>query len=164
MALPLYLILRPNGNNNTNWNLNDYTLIDDIVTQPVAPTTGSDYAYPNKNDDSESQEWTLEDCPTHISSVTSVIVWVYGKSTEADPTMDVNINVNSSWQTAQTITFTSSYAWYSKTFTGTWTEANMNGMLVRLTTKSIVNNLTWEIDALYCYVTGSWTNVQPTFT
>lgn len=148
------LTLRPNGNNSIGWTGASYVNIDDAVSQPTAGD-GS-IIKPAKANDNSDCDFDLDDCGSTIYNITSVVVWVYGYSTEADKTMEVNLNI-SGWQTEQTITFTGSYSWYSKTFTpasGTWTQAQMDAMLVRISSNTVANDNTWWIDTIYCYVTG----------
>ncbi len=122
----------PNGDAGLEWDVNPggthYTTIDDGTRQPNTPTTG-DYIWTTT-----STKIDTFDMSTFggVSTVTQVKVWAYGKTVNISDDVTASIYVGGSWQTAQDLAFTASDSWKSVTFTGTWTQTDLDNLQVKL--------------------------------
>lgn len=127
-----------------------YTTLDDGTRQPAVPNTTdyiTDMGPPSRNDDFNVDMSTLA-----ADSVNSVKLWAYAKN-EAPVPLNVNIYIAGAWQTADTSnTLTSSYAWYSATWTGTWTQADLDALRIRVM-KTGGGTITETVAAIYAEVT-----------
>lgn len=70
--------LRPSSNITAGWSVNGYTLINETVTQPTAPSTsGGTYLYANKHDDGEEDQYGFT-APATSGTMSNATLWVYG--------------------------------------------------------------------------------------
>lgn len=155
MSGTIIQISRPIANVNTLWNSNSYASIDDVVLQPNAGDGVKCNA--NSTDDNEAQAWYMSRIKGDFSFIDGVMVWVnaYKVGTAGNPT--VNINIGGVNQTAQSMALTTSAAWYSFGFTGTWNLGDWNyppsGSQVIITSGSISGDVYVDVvyAEVYCY-------------
>ena len=123
----------PNGDDSIQWNpnSNNYQQIDDGVRQPSDPGTVTGV---EDNGDGTIDIYNMTTIAS-VTSVSQVVIWVYGKVDGADvDTTDIDINMGG-WEGAQTIPFShgAAPAWQSVTFNGTWSQADLDGLQVKAT-------------------------------
>lgn len=144
----------PNGDVTTQWEVTPagthFSTIDDGVRQPTEPGY-LDYIEAHIIDVIDTFDMT----PLTVTSVSNITVWSFGRS-EA-PASGVkctcSINTGSGWADDVDFSFTTSYTWKSVSFDGTWTQAELNALQVRLTKLgSLVAGGIWVI-CMYALVT-----------
>jgi len=147
-------IVRPNANNNELWSGHDYINIDEVVVQPNAG--GGDVISADKYDDMERQQYDMQTL-SGVESVTQIVLWVYasGIPLESYKYLRLNIAPGGVWQTEQSKALTTSMAWYSATFNGTWTQADLDSLLIGLTTDTMGTNDNTAVDVAYCEIYGT---------
>ena len=151
--------IRSNGNNNTLWYDYDYTKIDDNVVQPnagdgLAASALNSEEDPVWNDNGVRQQWDMSSLT--VASFSSITLWVRAKGSLGTETLDLDVNIGGSWQGASQKSLTPSnvYGWYSVTYNGTWTQEQLNGLIVGLTPNNIsAIGATVDVDVVYCDVT-----------
>tara|TARA_R110002020_G_scaffold15033_1_gene53049 strand:- start:478 stop:1011 length:534 start_codon:yes stop_codon:yes gene_type:complete len=148
--------IRPNGNANTLWADNAYTKIDDVVTDP---SSSGDSTYAMADDDNESAEQTWDfGALSTVSSVASVEVFVRHKDDgiTGDPDAAVNVKVGGSWQTGQNISYSGTYSWVSKTWSGSWTASDFDDFEVGITApNNISRGREYHVAVVYAIATES---------
>jgi len=147
----------PNGDVQKEWNSacpNHYECIDGGVRQPAAPT--SDNINAVDGDENDIDRFYLTSLPD-VQEVTSVKIWIYGNNTTGEHCLvDLQMGSLEPWEGYQTVNMDSGYAWFSKTFNGSWTQTNLDQCQVRFKADSAYGKFdtTW-IRAFYCEVTYS---------
>ena len=146
--------IRPNGNANTLWADNAYTRIDDVVNSPSNSGDGT-YAVAEEDDESVEQQWDFEALST-LPSASSVEVFVRHRDDGISvTTSDVNVKIGGAWQTGQTISYTSSFSWVSKTWSGSWSASDFDDFAVGITAPNdIRRNREYHVAVVYAVVTG----------
>jgi len=139
--------LDPNGNSTSVWVSNAYTSIDDAVREPNDPGTATSI-YANKSDDSEEQTYTMSNTVETYGAVTQIVIWVNGMIVAGTPEITCRISVGGSWETAQNMGLTTSQAWHSYTFNGSWSAANVDALLVSFITPNMPGSL--DLVTIYC--------------
>ena len=118
-----------------------YATIDDGTRQPAVPNL-DDYIEINSGagQDNFADTFYMETL-TGVDSVSSIKIWVYGKTGPADDEVhaDISLDDGSTWVGSGEIIpeSTSSAAWFSKTFNGTWTQAQLNTLHTKLIYKFV---------------------------
>jgi len=123
-----------------------FSCIDDGTRQPSVPDTADNIqaGTPNISDIFDMSSIA------GAASVSSIVVWVYG-SRVMDGDVGAAIYVGGGWEAVQYFGVTSA-GWYSVTFNGAWTQADLDALQVKI----INDGYPWpieEIDAMYCAVT-----------
>ena len=124
-----------------------YTTIDDGTRQPSVPNI-SDYVARSGVAAGDIYDLTSI---SSVSSVSQITIWAYGSVTGAGG-INTSIYVGGAWQADQLLNLTSSNSWLSLTFTGTWTQADLDALQVRIALPP-QNGPTRYIYALYGVVT-----------
>jgi len=137
---PLIAYLDPNGDGTPlQWTPvpsgTHYTTIDDGVRQPDTPDI-TDYITLNVNG---VDTYNMSSIPS-ISSVSSITIWAYGLVPGAPGFIYGNIYIGGAWQSAQSFNFSTSGSWQSITFTGTWTQADLDALQVQIGCGGIIGS------------------------
>ena len=106
-----------------------YTKVDDGIRQPTQPGTATKIACDES--DGAVDTFAMETIPD-VAEVTQVKVWVNGKHAGGGSDASVNIYIGG-WKTAGDLGFTGSQSWKSRIFNGSWTQAQLDGLRVKLT-------------------------------
>jgi Tfp pilus assembly protein PilV len=145
--------------------LNGWSLIDDTVRYPTAPSTGTDRVYTSTNGD--YQEAVFPDNTLVYDSTATYRVWIYG-SAGAKRALDVQLSTNDgvSWGTLQSnvIPASTSAGWTGITFT-VGSQTQLNQLRVRLichTTASGGGAGNVEVDEVYVERTLTTTSTTTT--
>jgi hypothetical protein len=147
--------IRPNANGGAVWADYAYTKIDDVVTDPS--TSGdSTYIAAEEDDEGTEQTWNFGALST-VSAVASVQVFVRhrddGITANADAVL--NVKIGGSWQTGQNISYTGTYSWVSKTWSGSWTASDFDDFQVGITAPdNIGRNREYHVAVIYAVVTA----------
>jgi hypothetical protein len=145
----------PNGDGATlQWGITPssptthYTKIDDEVVQPNVPDT-SDYVAQMANGAAEVYEMSSI---SSVSSVSQIVIWAYGYVQNGGGGIPRYIYIQGVNQTGGVLTnFTATNGWQSATFTGSWTQADLDSLQVRIV--SVMTGPSKYIYALYGEVT-----------
>jgi hypothetical protein len=125
--MPRY-VLRPEGDTLAQWNATpasySYSALDDAVEQPTVPTT-TDYI---------STSLTGKSCLLNVPTVdlasneevVAVKAWMYGKNAANSTRLD--ISGSQQWATGNQTSTTN--AWFSVTYTGTMTQAQVDALRI----------------------------------
>jgi len=126
-----------------------FTTINDAIRQPTVPDT-TDYI--SAGDVGGQDDFDMTTFTT--TTVTSIKVWVYGENPAAQAIFQGNIYVAGAWQTAGTFTvgLPGSPSWGSITYDGSWTQADLDNLKVRLI-RSGINITATKCFAMYAEVT-----------
>jgi len=144
----------PNGDVATGWTPNPagthYTCIDDGTRQPSTPNT-SDLLNGTSNNAIDTFNMTTL---SSASSVTNVTIWGYGTVSDSGVGNAVHGYTNLTGATTPTnFSFTNTASWKSISFSGTWTQANLDGLQVSIKNIFPVPLTSAHIYALYCVIT-----------
>lgn len=157
-------LLRPNGDGKAGWTEDPvgpaWSTLDDVVTQPTAPTTGSDRITSAANGDVCTPDFTTATIPAG-ESVASVTIWVYG-ITPGTRNFTVQLQQGGTALSALLFTFPiSTTGWVSgvSTATGPVSQAIIDGLQVQLQSGS--GSGTVEADAVYLEVTTRASSALP---
>lgn len=148
----------PNGDVQKEWESscgNHYECIDGGIRQPATPS--SDNIYVADGNENDIDRFYMDNSIQGVDEVTSVVVWIHGNNTTGEHCqVDIQLGSIQPWEGYQTVNMDSGYAWFSKTFNGSWTQQNLDEMQVRFKADSAYGkiDLTW-IRAFYCEVTYS---------
>ena len=135
---PVKEILRPNGHTGNPWDSFNYTLINDDVEYPTAaeddPEIDSDIAVCDNSDDGDRGTWDMT-AVTTLTSITNCRIYLRhrGDGSYSDP-VNVELYVGGSWQTAVSLSITSSFAWVYADFSGSWSSSDFDDALLGITT------------------------------
>ena len=135
-----------------------YTTVDGGTRQPTTPSAGelADYVSETLHGDRDEYDYTtITVDPT--AGWTSVTVWTYGRYTEGGgaPTLHIggNIYVGAAWQTEGDFGhLNGSDSWKSLTWSGTWTQADLDAFQTRLRIDDIEGG-TGKIYEMYAAIT-----------
>jgi hypothetical protein len=150
-------IVRPNENNNMLWTTYAYTNIDDPVEEPAAGY--GDTVWADQVDNLEKQQYDMGSL-AGVDSVSQIVLHTRMAGFRGD--VDCNIYIAEAWQTATNIYPGDSeiLAWQPTiTWTGAWTQADLDGLLLGFTAHTSGTPDYIEIDVAYCEVT--YTPVPP---
>lgn len=148
----------PDGDITTQWNRTGggahYLAINDGVRQPTVPSTGSGQTIDALDgDESDIDEFTMDNSITDVAVVTQIVIWTYGFNTPANMDGKIRIYIGG-WQTEYTLNFSSSWGWVSVTWNGSWSQAQLNGLQLRYTANSLIGKFDAHIiAAAYAQVT-----------
>jgi hypothetical protein len=152
--MPRYL-LRPDSDVKAEW-VEDpvgtaWSVLDEAVTQPTAPTTGSDRITTNVNAKTSSQGVTTFTLGTN-EIVTSVRAWAYGKAVDASNRIALSVydGLNSAFLCTE-YHAANSFTWWGAGYMGNLTQAQLDALEVRLGSNSTGSTL--EVNASYIEVT-----------
>lgn len=145
-------LLRPSADTKAQW-VEDpvgtaFSVLDDAVTQPTAPTTGSDRITSATNGDI----CTLEVPDQQLlpgESVTQIKLWVYIQ-TAAGRNCQIGVN-NAPAAMAAFVAAGTAFSWNSVTYTGNATQAQLNSLQISLVNGNGAG--TTEVDAAYIELT-----------
>ena len=153
-------IVRPNADGtNTAWSGTispDWDNVDEAETQPGTAALDG-----NELSTSGGAGTAVQDVAfgtfTASGSVTKVAVWARAADQNgnlAASQTTVQVFMGGAWQTAQNSGWTSTEAWHSYTFTGTWAQADLDALQVRFTcTRTGMVMAPMRLKCLYCVVT-----------
>lgn len=156
--MPSYT-LRPNGDSKANWTEDPagtaFSTLDESVTQPTAPTTGSD-----RITSATDGSLCVVDCGTTTlaggETVTAVTVWVYA-ITPAGRNFTVLLVGSSAMTQPSSLVFpANTTGWQSFTWLGSRTQSEVNAFQMQF--QNGTGTGTVEIDAAYLEVTTSTGN------
>ena len=128
-------ILRPNGHTGNPWDSFNYTLINDDVEYPSA-AGDSDIAVCDNSDDGDRGTWDMT-AVTTLTSITNCRIHLRHKGGGYSNPVDVDLYIGGSWQTAVSLSVTSSFAWVYADFSGSWSSSDFDDALLGVTTGSI---------------------------
>ncbi len=110
----------------------NYTCIDDAIRQPDMWPGTLDYV--STITLGYVDVYTFPDTIQGVDSVSNVTVWVCGNNDGGEsPTVDLSVYMGGGWAANQTASLVNDAAWYSKSFNGTWTQADLDNLQVRFT-------------------------------
>lgn len=153
--MPSYL-LRPNGDTaKVDWTEDPvgpaFSTQNDAVTQPTAPTTGS-----NRITSATAGHICQLDVGTAVlvpgERVTQVRMWAYA-TTPVGGTINIvgAISGGGDLGSSFTIPSNSAFGWFSQTYNGTLTQTQVDALQVKA--QNVASVATSEIDAMYLEVT-----------
>ncbi len=145
--------LDPNANINTLWSAFEFTSIDDGVRDPTVPSL--DIVRANQNDDDELQEWGMENPVETYSEITTIEIKHYAELEDGTSDGDINLRVGGSLQTAQAMNLVTSLAWRSNTFTGNFSQSDVDSLQVIVDSNTRDKDENLRIHALYAEITGT---------
>ena len=146
-------ILRPNADTKADWTEDAvgtaFSKLDDAVTQPTAPTTGSDRI---------TTTGTGTVCTVGFETFTlgsrrirSITAWVYGQAVNASNYYTFALRSTPALFGATQGSYTSaSFGWASTAAYGSWTQAQIDTLELIITSQGATG--TREIDAVYLEV------------
>ena len=91
---------------------------------------------------------------SEVKEVTKVKAWIYGnQNCVNDPTINLYMD---GWEGAKTMDLSAGDDWFSYEWTGSWSQAQLDGMVIKFTAPSAIGELegVW-VYTLYCEVTYS---------
>lgn len=107
------LTTHPNGNGTSqDWDVNDYTNVDDGDEQPTAPSDGNTCNVTGLGGPAQC-EWTTTN-PSVAGTASNVSLWVY---VSAGTMQNTNVKVDGTWQTTNATIATSVGNWDRYDFT-----------------------------------------------
>jgi len=121
--------------------------VDDAVRQPTNPPTTTEIRA-SIEEQSAVDQFTMDNSINDISEATQITFWANARTTNTlsrDFYMDIKIA--GSWVGYSGKSLTTSQAWYSKTVNGSWTQAQINALQVRVRSDSSIG--TYHLQ--YCY-------------
>jgi len=159
------VILRPNQNVNTLWDIYTYANIDDNVVAPNTP--GLDRVRAYDTDAYSEQIWGFTNpAGSGITSVSEVNFHLYaGQWDVQDFHVKARLRIGSggTWTGAQTVSL-DSYAWKEVQFVGSWTVSDMDNLQLGLQAGDTESVYDAEVSvrALYCEICGPTSTPTPT--
>jgi hypothetical protein len=126
--------IRPDGSIASIWAITNATTnfeaLDEVVTEPTAGSDADGYITDNSNG------FNVDDLSmttlAGLGSYTRVDVWVYAVTAGNDQ-LDVNIVINGTPQTAQTLSPAGTYGWISASFASlTMSQTDLDGLSIQL--------------------------------
>jgi hypothetical protein len=152
--LPSY-ILRPDADAKADWTEDAvgtaFSKLDEAITQPTAPVTGSD-----RITSATAGQICQVDCTTITlaggETVIQVKAWFYG-STPVGGSIIITSSISGGGDLGDPVTIPSNSpaGWYSQTYTGSLTQAQVNGLQLKM--QNVASVATSEIDAAYIELT-----------
>lgn len=141
--------IRPTSNVNSNWDVNTYANIDENVVEPNAGN--GDTINWDKNDDGEKQEYNMGN--TTYTAITKLVLWIYTRTLDDGGTVArMKIGATDSGD----LSLPNDDSWHSKTWNGTWTQAEVNSLTVELEAPARIGGSKYgEFDVVYVEVTGT---------
>lgn len=121
--------------------------VDDKIRQPT--TTGFDGFYLDAEYDGQTDE--IGFTTLTASSVSQVDVWIYHRDFGPVEGTNVQIYMGGAWQAAQFIAKRAA-GWDSKTFSGTWTQTDLNNLQVRIIAAAPEGG-ELQVEEIYCVIT-----------
>jgi hypothetical protein len=113
-------IIRPNGNVNTLWSTNSYTLIDNNVVQPASGS--GDFANATGADDFKKQSWSVAS-PLGEGSVTLLRLWVEAATATIGLELQASVKIGGVETDPQALLVTGgTFLWFSVDFSGIWND------------------------------------------
>lgn len=145
--------IRPNGNAIAQtWFDADFSYVDEEVNQPDAG--GEDYANATLDDNNETFEVSFPDTIDDVDEVTNITIWTLGGSFSANPEIWLVLD----WSTAEQqceIPIAGDMGWTSNSFDGSWSQADLDSLvLIYRADGGEKGDTTW-IDVAYAVVTYS---------
>lgn len=145
----------PDGDITTDWDIppdpnSHYTEIDEGTTA----NTGD---YIEETDGTAVDEFTMSDVDTGGGSVSSIKIWAYGKAGSGGTEIieaDISLDDGSTWEGYQDLDVGTSFSWKSVEFTGTWSDADIDKLQVRLR-GTMAGGINANVAAMYANVTYS---------
>lgn len=152
--MPRYL-LRPDADVKADWTEDPvgsaWSVLDDNVTYPSTPTTGSDRITVASNSQISAQGVGTFTLGTN-EVVVATRAWAYGKAVSASRYWQVTLYDGATPTILSQADYTSaSFGWASASYTGSLTQAQINALEVRITSAGASAG-TVEVDATYIEV------------
>lgn len=148
--------LRPSGNVNNVISVSTYANIDDNVLTGAAGD-GLVCTF-DRNDDNDQQVWFLTNLTNTYSSISKITYHcrIYDSEDGGNGTINFRLNLNGNWTAYKTVNFTGgSFAWYSVSETGTWSNANFTVPKIEAQVGTLSSSDNYDIDVLYVEVSGT---------
>lgn len=131
------LALRPNDDISNQWTITDggaveaWEVLDDAVLQPAAPVTGSNFV----SEASDAQVFECHFETVTVGTVSSAKLWVYAAADTltADPGATIRLLEGANILSTVVVPQNTAAAWYSATYTGSLTQAQVDDLRVRVT-------------------------------
>lgn len=156
--MPRY-VLRPNADVKAEWDEDPagtaWSILDEVVEQPTAPSTGSDRITVSVTAKTSSQG--VETFTLGAGEVvTAARAWVYGKAIDASNyyTVIVYDGLNSAFLASATYT-SDSFGWGSATYNGSLTQAQIDALEVRVAS-NVSGGGAPEVDASYVEIVTAY--------
>lgn len=108
--------------------------VNEVVTQPTAPSTASGYL--SMGSGAAKVEILGMETIAGVSAVSQIKVWVYSSFTADGPTFTASIFVGGVFVADVSFAAAAAAGWYSATFSGSWTQADLDALQVRMTFSS----------------------------
>ena len=153
---PSHAYLDPNGDSSTAWDVENgpanYDDINDETRPPTAPDTTQ---YANRVElytaATGDDVYEMEAAPSGATT-TSIVVYAYGYVWPG-AAISVDLYIAGSWEGAVALGYTDYVAaWKSATFSGSWSEAQVNAMQVKLSKTAGASTYT-RVYELTAYIT-----------
>lgn len=136
-----------------------YECLNEVVTQPTAPDTGTDYLELVNNNTTHVQLSTVDD----VATVTAVTIWIYHREAAANALTSVGLyaaDETTAYGGPTNLTITTSATWESVTYTGlSLTEAQLEGMRLRIACSKQGGGLSNNCFAYAAYVDVTYSPV-----
>lgn len=119
----------------TSTGASHYTEIDETTIQPNLPNTLDYISYSTEEEGPVYYYDTFGMSNlTGIDSVSNITIWVYGYTSDNDAGIGADLNIGGSWQGFKPFThiFGGGTGWWSVSYSGTWTQTQLNAMQVKL--------------------------------
>jgi hypothetical protein len=147
-------ICRPISAVSQAWNDYNVSNIDDAVVNPNAGDGSCIGA--SKLEDNTTQSYNLaQPASKFIGIIDKITVDIRARKVEAPGNPSVSITINGVTLAAQTIVLTTSFAYYTKTFVGHWSLADLlAGFILNFTAGTVTKNDYFEIDVAYATIFG----------
>jgi len=141
----------PNDAPVQQWNptgcTNHEDCVDDAVRQPTNPSTSTNIKA-SVDEQSAVDQFTMDNSITNISEATQIIFWANARCTNLlSKDFYMDIYIAGSWVGYTTKSLTTSQAWYSKTIGGSWSQAQIDALQVRVRSDSSIGTFHLQ----YCY-------------
>jgi len=148
-------VVRPNGDSNFNWSstgASGYQEIDEGVVQPDPGDPGDRVSASTAENDAVAA-FDMETVAA-VGAVTEVDVWVYCQA-EAGGDAEVAVNLPNPNPPAQSLNPGDTYGWRRVTWSGEWTQASLDAMVVRFTARTAEAGQTVRVATVFVEVTYS---------
>lgn len=147
-------ILRPNADVTTGWTTtpgaqSTFDMLDDVVTQPTAPSTASDFI---TSTTTATFEVALE--TVSVSAVSQAVLWVYSDASLTGANTVYAIYKGATSIASFTISVSQAAAWNSVTYSGSLTQAEVDDLRIRGTDSTAI---TGTFNAYAAYVELTYT-------
>jgi hypothetical protein len=110
-----------------------YSVLDDGIRQPLTPNTTTDYVY--SYDPLASEVFDMTTLPG-VKKVSEITLCAYGAVQSTSFRPQIRIYIAGTWQSWVTLAFETASSWQIATWTGAWTQADLDALRVEIRTPS----------------------------